>query len=301
MDQLVAMDHACGRSAGDDFAKTQSSSLCSFDAIYRASFERVAARGIGGLAGKQPTSGRKKALDTAHTDRYGAAIPNGMEPENAMERSPSKIRLLDCALHVFRAKGYAATTVDDVCAAAGVTKGSFFHHFKGKEDLAMEAIYYWNDITGELFKQAPYRRIDDPRERLLAYIDYRALLIKGEVPDFTCLLGTLVQDVFETNPALREACDAGIRSHALDVAKMIEEAKAVHAPDAEWDAKSLGLYTQAALQGAFVLAKAKNSMKPALDGVTHLRRYIEMLLPADPVAQRSNPRTKRAQTKERRK
>jgi TetR/AcrR family transcriptional repressor of nem operon len=217
-----------------------------------------------------------------------------------MDHSPSKTRLLDCALHVFRAKGYAATTVDDICAAAGLTKGSFFHHFKGKEDLALEAVAYWNDVTGRLFAQAPYQAIKDPRERLLAYIDFRMALLKGQVPDFTCLLGTLVQDVFETNPSVREACDAGIRAHAMDLAKTVRQAKTLYAPNAAWDAKSVALYTQAALQGAFVLAKAKNSVKPALDAVTHLRRYIEMLL-SQPLALPRKAAVQRTLTKERRK
>lgn len=217
-----------------------------------------------------------------------------------MDRSPSKIRLLDRALHVFRAKGYAATTVDDICASAGVTKGSFFHHFKGKEDLAAEAVAYWNDVTGQLFAQAPYQQIADPRARLLAYIDFRAALIKGTVPDFTCLLGTLVQDTFETHPRLREACDAGIRAHAMDVARTVEAAKTMYAPEAAWDPMSVALYTQAALQGAFVLAKARNSMKPALESVAHLRRYIEMLLPDAPL-KAGRAAAKRQPTKERRK
>lgn len=208
-----------------------------------------------------------------------------------MDRSPSKTRLLDCALQVFRSKGYTATTVDDICTAAGLTKGSFFHHFKGKEELALEAIAYWNEHTGQLFAQAPYQRITDPRERLLAYVDFRAALIEGAVPDFSCLLGTLVQDVYETHPHLRKACDAGIRLHAEDVTRLVEEAKLAYAPEADWDARGVAQHTQAVLQGAFVLAKAQNSVEPAVDSVAHLRRYIEMLLPVTSVDTAAAPST----------
>jgi len=59
----------------------------------------------------------------------------------------SKTKLLAAALNVIRAKGYAATTVDDICHAAGLTKGSFFHHFKSKDDLALSAAAYWGVMT----------------------------------------------------------------------------------------------------------------------------------------------------------
>ena len=58
----------------------------------------------------------------------------------------SRTRILDAALDVFRAKGYAATRVEDICAAAGLTKGSFFHHFKTKEDLAVAAADRWSVV-----------------------------------------------------------------------------------------------------------------------------------------------------------
>ena len=47
--------------------------------------------------------------------------------------------------------------------------------------------------------------------------------------------------------------------------------------DAAWSAESLGLYTQAVLQGAFILAKAKGGPEVARDCVAHLRRYILQL------------------------
>ena len=195
---------------------------------------------------------------------------------------PSRIRLLDAALQLIRTKGYAATTVDDVCEAAGVTKGSFFHHFKGKEDLAIAATQHWNELTGGLFAEAPYRSLPDPRDRVLGYIDYRAMLLTGALPDFTCLLGTMVQETFETHPAIREACRHGIELHAATVAAELAEAKAKHAPLADWSPEGVALYTQAVLQGAFVLAKATGGPAVALQCVDQLKRHVTSLLTPDP-------------------
>lgn len=49
---------------------------------------------------------------------------------------------LDLEVDVIRAQGLHATTVDDLCAAAGVTKGAFFHHFATKEALAVAAVWW---------------------------------------------------------------------------------------------------------------------------------------------------------------
>jgi TetR/AcrR family transcriptional repressor of nem operon len=191
----------------------------------------------------------------------------------------SKEALLQAALHLFRQKGYACTTVDDLCRAAGVTKGSFFHHFASKEDLAQSTIAYWMQVTGDLFARAPYWQVQDPRERILAYVDFRATIVRGETPEYTCLLGTLVQEVFDTQPNLREACRAGIEAHAQTLVETIEAAKARHAPTADWTAESLALHTQAVLQGGFILAKARDDPAPLLESIAHLRRHIEHLLP----------------------
>ncbi len=189
----------------------------------------------------------------------------------------SKTKLLDSALQVIRTKGYTATTVDDICLAAGVTKGSFFHHFKGKEDLAITAANYWADMTGALFASAPYHAHPDPLDRVLGYIDFRKSILQGSLPEFTCLVGTMVQETFDTAPAIRDACDRSISSHAATIAIDIAEAIKLHNIQADWTADSLALHTQAVLQGAFILAKAKGSAQVAGDSVDHLRRYVEIL------------------------
>jgi TetR/AcrR family transcriptional repressor of nem operon len=201
-----------------------------------------------------------------------------LKPRTQPRALLTRTSLLDAALKVIRSKGYSATTVDDVCAAAGVTKGSFFHHFASKEDLAIAATRHWNELTGGLFANAPYQQVTDPRERILAYIDFRAQIVQGDLADVTCLLGTMVQETFGSHPAIRAACREGIEGHAQTLVPTLEEAKALYAPDADWSSESLALYTQAALQGSFILAKAQGSSDIAAQCIVHLRRYLQGLL-----------------------
>jgi TetR/AcrR family transcriptional repressor of nem operon len=201
-------------------------------------------------------------------------------------RHESKTKLLEAALHVIRAKGYSATRVEDVCEAAGLTKGSFFHHFDSKEALALAAADYWIEGTGALFASAPYHAPADPFDRLLAYVDFRKALLKGELPDFTCLIGTMVQEVYDTHPAIRDACDRSISGHAATLVPDIEEAMRRRGMHPDWTAESLALYAQATIQGAFILAKAKNGVEIAAQCIDHLRRYLELLFNQPPLQSR---------------
>jgi TetR/AcrR family transcriptional repressor of nem operon len=210
----------------------------------------------------------------------------------AQARHESKIKLLDAALYVIRAKGYSATRLEDVCETAGLTKGSFFHHFDSKEELALAAVDYWSEQTGGLFAAAPYQAHADPVDRLLAYVDFRKAILQGELPEFTCLIGTIVQEVYDTHPALREACCRSITGHVGTLVSMIEEGMWQHRIQADWTPQSLAIYTQAAIQGAFILAKAKHSPEVAAACIDHLRRYLELLFNRPQALDEPRPLTK---------
>ncbi len=189
----------------------------------------------------------------------------------------AKTKLLDAALTVIRSKGYAATTVDELCAEAGVTKGAFFHHFKTKEDLAVSAAQYWSTVTNQIFESAPYQNLSDPLDRLLGYVAFRKELLQGTLPEVTCLVGTMVQETYDSNSAIRQACHQSIFGHSSDVAKEIEAAKKLYAPKASWTPMSLALHVQAVIQGAFILAKSDQNAEVAAESFDHLERYIRSL------------------------
>lgn len=197
--------------------------------------------------------------------------------EAMQNQHESKTKLLDAALRVIREKGYQATRVEDVCDAAGLTKGSFFYHFKSKEDLALAAAEHWNSMTGALFAGAPYQALTDPLDRLLAYIDFRKSLLRGALPEFTCLLGTMVQEVYATHPLVRDACEQSISEHAATLEPDIAAAMKKYNVHGNWTPRSLALYTQAVIQGAFILAKARGGPEVAETMIDHLRRYVELL------------------------
>ena len=121
---------------------------------------------------------------------------------------------------------------------------------------------------------ADYHKPADPVDRVLAYIEFRKQLLRGPVAEYTCLLGTLIQEVYDTNPPIREACEASIASHVETLVPDIEAAKAAHAPGATWSAESLALHTQAVMQGSFIIAKARYDTDAAADSVDHLKRYV---------------------------
>jgi TetR/AcrR family transcriptional regulator, transcriptional repressor for nem operon len=185
--------------------------------------------------------------------------------------------LLNAALGLIREQGYASTSVDELCAQAGVTKGAFFHHFKSKEALAVAAANHWSEITAAFFKAAPYHQHSNPLERVLGYLDFRKAILKGDIAEYTCLVGTMVQEVYGTHPEIRAACEASISGHAATLAVDIAEAMQRYRIRAPWTAENLALHTQAVLQGAFVMAKTTGDTAVAAASVDHLRRYIELL------------------------
>ena len=165
-----------------------------------------------------------------------------------------------------------------------MTKGAFFHHFRSKQDLAVAAAGHFGEMADSVFSTAPFRTLPDARARVLGYVDFRREILQGELADYTCLLGTMVQETFASHPAIRDACEREITGHAATLTDDIASALAATGRVVDWTPMSLALHIQAVLQGAFVLAKATGGAQVAADSLGHLSRYLALLF--EPQAER---------------
>ncbi len=131
----------------------------------------------------------------------------------------TRARILDAAEKCIARQGYTATSVEDICQAAGVTKGGFYHHFCSKQALFVELLESW------------LSRLDVRLEAVAA--DART------VPERLLRMGELGGEVFEQqrgqlqilfefweqaahDPTVREAATAPLRRYQESLAGLIE-------------------------------------------------------------------------------
>ena len=205
-----------------------------------------------------------------------------MIPNQPVRPTPASARekLLEAGVLLVRSRGFAGTSVDQLCGEAGVTKGAFFHHFASKEALGVALAEYWSSSTSGFFAAAPFHHHPHAVDRVLGYVDLRIALLTGPVESFSCVAGTMVQEVFQTSEPIRAACEASIIGNAQALEADLAEALA-QCGERGVTAESLARHVQTVLQGAFVIAKAcggDHAAQTAREELQHLRRYLELLL-----------------------
>ena len=186
-------------------------------------------------------------------------------------------RLLDTAQKLMRSKGYVATTIDEICAAAGVTKGAFFHYFTDKQDLGKAA------LTG--FMAAQQRRVQkaalapdaDPLKRVYGYVDFAIKLSRDPASRQGCLLGNFAQELSDTHHEIRDLCAQHFSQWAEMLRRDLDAAKTRHAPRARFDTASLADHFIAVFEGALIMGKAKQDMRVVEQSLRHFRNYLQSL------------------------
>lgn len=191
-----------------------------------------------------------------------------------MKSGTVKDQLVHAALRLMLDKGYAGTTVDEICQAAGASKGSFYYFFETKEDIGLAALESFYDGAQKLIQNGKYMEIKDPIKRAFGFLDHAEAVSKKIWGD-GCLLGTFATDLARTHPAIRKRVIALFERTTAVVAQMFAPIAARRRKGPT--AVQLAEQYLAILEGSIVLARAHDDWKRIPRGLQAFREYLRFL------------------------
>jgi TetR/AcrR family transcriptional repressor of nem operon len=186
----------------------------------------------------------------------------------------SRERIVERAAELFAERGIAATSVDEVLAAAGAGKGQFYHYFRSRDELAAAAVgFRCAQVMAELTQALG--SVSSLAELEWALAGFVAGFEESGMPG--CPIGTLAAEVAGRNEEARRQAAAGFDAWERLLADALERMR--HRGELRADAESAVLATGllAAIEGGMVLSQARRdmaSLRIAVDaGITHLRTW----------------------------
>ena len=189
----------------------------------------------------------------------------------------TKDKLLMAAEQRFLAKGYTATTVDEICSSAGATKGAFFHHFPSKEALALTVLEIHGQRRFELFTNAPVLQVEDPTERAFNLIDHVCTtLMEAEEP--ACLVAALTLEMAGVNPKFRAKCDEALGRMTEYFTQLFDEALIARRVTTGSTPNALAEQFLASYQGALILFRARGDRQAIRNVLGQFREHFGRVL-----------------------
>lgn len=192
----------------------------------------------------------------------------------------TKARILDAAERLVLEKGFAGTSVDEVIAAAGTTKGGFFHHFHSKQELAHGLVERYvavdMELLDSLLEQAE-RESDDPLDRLLRFVSLQDVTdeLGGAVPG--CLYASFCYEQELVDASTRELIAEAVLAWRAKTRSLLDEVVSRYPPKVPVDLDALADQGLAVYEGTFILSRALGRPELLRGQLQHFRNYLELL------------------------
>ena len=156
------------------------------------------------------------------------------------------------------------------------SRGGTTYHNIFKNSIDRRSIFH--ELKANQFADAPFRRLADPLARVFGRLDF-AKEASGGAKGLTkgCLIGIFAQELSFTHPELRSLCQDKLARIAKDFETDLAEAKALYAPRAAFDPKSLAVLYLSIVQGSLMLAKASESNRVLVENIEQFRACLQIL------------------------
>jgi TetR/AcrR family transcriptional repressor of nem operon len=217
----------------------------------------------------------------------------------ARKGEDTRSRILVSAQALVMARGFAGTSIDDIVKDADLTKGAFFHHFKGKADLARALVekHARTDLTMfDEFAERAERESDDPMEQVVLFLKYFEEMIEGsDDPSPGCMYAAYTYESMQFEPAVLDLVADSMRRWTSTYVRKFQEVLDRYEPALPVTARQLAEMIVSLIEGGLVLQRAYADQGATRRQSEQFRNYLTLLFPgAAPADRKAAPRRRAA-------
>lgn len=177
---------------------------------------------------------------------------------------------------IFNMKGYAGTSLNDITAATGLTKGSIYGNFANKDEVALAAFdYNLKNVSSRI--DADMNKQVSVKDKLLVYINIYQKFIDGSVSEGGCPVLNTAVDADDTHPELREKVLKAVLGWKNKIAKLVEAGISAKEINADHNPEQVALTIIAIIEGGIMISRltAKTANWNLI--MDSLKKYINSL------------------------
>jgi TetR/AcrR family transcriptional repressor of nem operon len=196
----------------------------------------------------------------------------------------TRTRILDAAQALVIARGFSASTVDEIISAAHASKGAFFNHFPTKQDLARALVerYAAEDaaVLASL-RERSERLSDDPLQQLLLFLGLLADVTEesmGTTPG--CLFASFCYERELVDEATQELIAEALRLWGRTLRRQLDQIAERYPPRHPVDLDALADLATTTIEGSYVMVRALGDPALVRGQLDQLRAYLTLLFAA---------------------
>jgi TetR/AcrR family transcriptional repressor of nem operon len=192
-----------------------------------------------------------------------------------------RTRILDAAEELVKHNGFAATSVDDILASAGASKGAFFHHFASKRALARALVDRYVDGDLGMLREglAEVAPITDPAEKVLAFLRFYETWADGLVSEDTaCIYIAVLSERELLHDDTADGVRRAITTWREEFVALLAPALAAAGRSDAVDAGDLADHLFATFEGSYLMCRSLGTAEPMRAQLRVLRQLITALL-----------------------
>jgi len=184
-------------------------------------------------------------------------------------------KLIEATVALMLKRGFNATTLDEICAEAGVAKGSFFYHFENKDDIGQAVAKAWGEFGQSIYAGA-WKKPGEPLEEIHRLFDIMDGLTRRPEP-CVCLVGMLSQEMSGGHPGVRAACALELDLWTEMFRSRLEAAKQQLKPAVNFDPAEVAWFLNSVWQGSMLVGKVRQSAELIRTNLKMARKYVDSL------------------------